>query len=310
MKAALQTPARELTKPSFMPANTGLLQRKCACGGASGITAECTECSKNRLSLQRATGESDLYTQASEGVPSRVDERRRSFDQPLNAGTGAFVQSRFGHDFSQMRVDERRVIPLAATRSTTVSRDGDVETRTQLVGPRPAILPAGPAGNHCALTAATFTSIPSGTVAATLIGGLLQAPFVMRATFDNAIPCNCSNGEYRQYVRGSLTAGGTPIAHMLGPGRPLSATAFQEDGDVAAGTVYGHRSILGTGSRFLPDQQGGCQFEGEDAPGINSSSGTVVVMDLEFRGDLIDTSDSNRVMTTRSWGASGSATIP
>lgn len=97
---------------------------------------------------------------------------------------------------------------------------------------------------------------------------------------------------------------------MLGPGRPLSATTFQEDGDVAAGTVYGHRSVLGTKSRFLPDQAGGCEFRGEDEPGISASSGTVVAIDLEFQGDLVDTSASNRVVTTSSWKASGSATMP
>jgi hypothetical protein len=184
-----------------------------------------------------------------------------------------------------------------------------VETGTQAFGPPVAPKPA-PAGNHCALTAANFTSIPSGTVAAKIVGGRLQGPFVMRATFENAIPCNCSNGEYRQFIRGSFTAGGKPVTHMLGPGRPLSATTFQEDGDVGAGTVYGHRSTPGTKSRFLPDQQGGCKFEGEDEPFIGSSPGTVVTMNLEFSGDLIDTSASNRVLNTSSWSVSGSATIP
>jgi len=33
----------------FMPMWTGLLQRKCACGGSSGFTGECAECTNKRL---------------------------------------------------------------------------------------------------------------------------------------------------------------------------------------------------------------------------------------------------------------------
>lgn len=223
--------------------------------------------------------------------------------------------TKFAYDLSRVPVGgyseigrkQPDVGPRAFTRSNTLSRDGDVETITETT--RPSTV--GPvAANHCALTSAIFTSIPSGTVAATLSGGRLQAPFVMRATFSNPIPCTCVNGEYRQYVRGTFTAGGSPVTHMLGPGRPLSATTFQEDGDVAAGTVYGYHSIPGTKSRFRPDQATGCQFEGEDEPGISAPSRTVVTMNLDFRGDLIDTSDSNRVVTTASWSVAGSATMP
>jgi hypothetical protein len=222
---------------------------------------------------------------------------------------------RFAQDLSHVPVRGRHVVggersggsTRALTRSSTLSRDGDVETVTQITRPASRV-PA--VTNHCALTGATFTSVPSGTVAATLSGGRLQGPFVVRATFSNPIPCNCSNGEYRQYLRGTFTAGGSPVTHMLGPGRPLSAKTFQEDGDVAAGTVYGHRSVLGTKSRFKPTQATGCQFEGEDEPGISAASGTAVTMNLDFRGDLIDTSAANRVVTTASWSVVGSATMP
>lgn len=132
----------------------------------------------------------------------------------------------------------------------------------------------------------------------------------MRASFTPRIPCTCYCGEYRQYVRGSFTANGSAVTHMLGPGRPMSATTFQEDGDVGAGTVYGHRAVRGTKSRFVPDQAGGCGFEGEDEPGISAPSGTVVAMNLDFRGELIDTCRSNRVMANAAWSVAGSATIP
>lgn len=226
--------------------------------------------------------------------------------------------SRLTYDFARIPVAGKRSLDgfsdgvnlHGTTHSTTLSRDGDVETVTETAD-RDTSMPMTPrAANHCALSSATFTSIPSGTLAATLSGGRLQAPFVMRATFDTPIPCTCANGEYRQYVRGTFTAGGATVTHMLGPGRPMSATVFQEDGDVGAGTVYGHRAIPGTKSRFRPDQATGCQFEGEDEPGISAPSGTAVTMNLDFRGDLIDTSDANRVVTTASWSVAGSGTMP
>jgi hypothetical protein len=196
----------------------------------------------------------------------------------------------------------------SSTRTGTVSRNGGTETETQTVGPVAGPV-AAPAYDHCAQSGA-FTSIPSGTVAATMSGGRLQAPFVMQATFSAAIPCSCSAGEYRQFVRGEFTSDGADVTHNLGPGRPMSKTVFQEDGDVGLGTVYGHRAIPGTKSRFLPDQAEGCQFEGEDEPGISGPSGKVVTMNLDFIGVLIDTARSNRILAARMWSVAGSGTMP
>jgi hypothetical protein len=225
------------------------------------------------------------------------------------ASTCASPKVATDHDLARMSIRSKHETAHVGTvtRSSVTSRDGDVETETQALAPGPTVPTSS---NHCALISASFSSIPSGTVAATISGGRLQGPFVMRATFDTAIPCTCANGEYRQYVRGSFTAGGRTVNHMLGPGRPLDPSTFQEDGDVAAGTVYGHRAVPGTKSRFRPDQAGGCRFEGEDEPGISAASGTAVAMNLDFKGDLIDTADSNRVVTTASWSVAGSGTMP
>ena len=196
----------------------------------------------------------------------------------------------------------------AITRSTVTSRDGEVETGSETVDAVTGAAVTAP--RSCNLTSARFTSIPSGTLAAVIAGGRLQASFAMEATFASGSSCSCASGEYRQYMRGTYTAGGRTVNHMLGPGRPLHPTRFQEDGDVATGTVYGHRSVLGTRSRFRPDQAVGCDFEGADTPFIKSSSGTFVTMDLDFRGQLIDTSASNRVLRTASWSVVGWGTIP
>ena len=49
--SAVRTPP--ISTMSFTPVRSGLLQRKCACGGTPGPTGECEECSRKRLSGQR-----------------------------------------------------------------------------------------------------------------------------------------------------------------------------------------------------------------------------------------------------------------
>ena len=95
-KPAASTPA------SFTMARTGLLQRKCACGGTPGPSGECEECRKKKL--QRETQNSGLGTQSDLSAPPIVHEVLRSPGQPLDAETRAFMEPRFGHDFGNVRV--------------------------------------------------------------------------------------------------------------------------------------------------------------------------------------------------------------
>jgi hypothetical protein len=85
---------------SFTPAPRGLLQRKCACGGASGISGHCEECDEKRLSMQRRATSPESVA----AVPPIVHETLRSPGQALDTQTRAFMESRFGHDFSRVRV--------------------------------------------------------------------------------------------------------------------------------------------------------------------------------------------------------------
>src|SRR4029077_18919432 len=89
-------------KPALVhtPVRTGILQRKCACRGPSGLTGDCAECSKKRMPLQ---GASASWAESAE-VPSIVHAVLRSPGQPLDVRTRAFFELRFGHDFSQVRV--------------------------------------------------------------------------------------------------------------------------------------------------------------------------------------------------------------
>lgn len=104
METRLHAQQKTAPTPSFTPVRGGVLQRKCACGESSGISGECEECGKQGLSLQRSTGNSELETRNSDGVPPIVDDVLRSSGQPLDAETRAFMEPRFGHDFSRVRV--------------------------------------------------------------------------------------------------------------------------------------------------------------------------------------------------------------
>lgn len=83
------------------PNSTGLLlQRKCACGQHNVAGAGCSSCAGDKGLLQRqGTG-----SQTPGAVPSIVHQVLASAGQPLDASTRAFMEPRFGHDFSGVRV--------------------------------------------------------------------------------------------------------------------------------------------------------------------------------------------------------------
>ena len=83
----------------FTRSHKGGLQPKCACGGTPGLTGECEECSKKRLSRQRKPG-----ARYNLSVPNSVYEVLLSHGDPLDQGTRSTMELRFGHDFSQVRV--------------------------------------------------------------------------------------------------------------------------------------------------------------------------------------------------------------
>ncbi len=92
------------TNRSFNLARPGLLQRKCSCGGTSGPSGECEECRKNRLSLQRRTTDASRGSAVDSSAPPIVDKVLSSPGQPLDSVTRAFMEPRFGHNFSNIRV--------------------------------------------------------------------------------------------------------------------------------------------------------------------------------------------------------------
>ena len=102
MNARVQAPMRtELRwKPTFHPNRALLLQRKCACGSSSRETEGCAECGKNKTIMQRRS----VVEQEQTVIPPIVHDVLNASGRPLEPATRGFMESRFGHDFSQVRV--------------------------------------------------------------------------------------------------------------------------------------------------------------------------------------------------------------
>jgi hypothetical protein len=115
------TPAEKSS--SVAPSRRRLVQRKCACGATPGLNGECAECDRKRLTLQRRpVDQADLSA-----APPIVHDVLNSPGQPLDANARAFMEPRFGHDFSRVRVhadtkaaESARAVNAAAY---TVGRD-------------------------------------------------------------------------------------------------------------------------------------------------------------------------------------------
>jgi hypothetical protein len=169
-----------------------------------------------------------------------------------------------------------------------------------------------PRGGRCSVTG-SFTRVPpAATTRPTVAGSTLSFPFWMVGKFSASIPCSCSCGEYRQYVRGRLIRNGEDVPHAL-CGANLDPTTYHEDCTIDGGEVYkyGYRSIPFATSVFIyPDQETGCTFVGHDEPSISADSGDTVGLDLDYRGQLIDTCNGDRVLASADWSVAGSARLP
>lgn len=92
---------RQAQTPSGSPIvkTWGVLQRKCACGTHTTGGGECDGCGKQRLQRRAATAGTDPSS-----VPPVVGEVLGSAGRPLDASARSFMEPRFGHDFSGVRV--------------------------------------------------------------------------------------------------------------------------------------------------------------------------------------------------------------
>jgi len=100
MNMTLQNTVKTTSIPALVttPARNGLLQRTCLSRGT--LDDERKDGLEKRMSLQRRS--IDGTGQAA--IPPIVHEVLRSPGQPLEDGTREFMEPRFGHDFSRVRV--------------------------------------------------------------------------------------------------------------------------------------------------------------------------------------------------------------
>jgi hypothetical protein len=97
MKADMQSRTK-VSVSSFTPARSARLDRKCSCGSSSSASGVCDECQKRRLQRKpNSAGQTPA-------IPSLVHEVLASPGQALHGETREFMESRFGHDFSQVRI--------------------------------------------------------------------------------------------------------------------------------------------------------------------------------------------------------------
>lgn len=94
LAAAKQSAAAQVT-----PVTGAVLHRQCACGQHTA-EGECEECKGKKNPLQPKPPKESSAGE----VPPIVQDVLRSPGQPLNAETRTFMEPRFGHDFSGVRV--------------------------------------------------------------------------------------------------------------------------------------------------------------------------------------------------------------
>ena len=127
------------TKQNLIAENTSthgrVLQRKCDCGQHTVAGDECNECAKSKMSLQRkSAGGSDVLE-----IPPLVHQQLSASGQPLQSDTRALMESRLGHDFSNVRVytdseaarSARSVNALAFTVGSKVVSEQDNSNQAQ-----------------------------------------------------------------------------------------------------------------------------------------------------------------------------------
>lgn len=90
--------------PTTAASMGSLPQRRCACGTHTMSGGECNGCRKTNQALQRALRAPNGETKTKGEVPPIIHEVLRSPGQPLDPTTRAFMEPRFGRDFSHVRM--------------------------------------------------------------------------------------------------------------------------------------------------------------------------------------------------------------
>jgi Domain of unknown function (DUF4157) len=115
--------SRKAFAPKTPGSTTGVLQRVCACGQHTTAGAQCEDCKKKAMTLERhSTG-----VAVSDEVPSIVNDVLQSPGLPLDRKARSAMESRLGHDLSAVRVHKDSKASDSAravhARAYTVGRD-------------------------------------------------------------------------------------------------------------------------------------------------------------------------------------------
>ena len=117
-----QTPASQTPAPAVFP-----LQRKCACG-TYGSGGECDKCRSAATDLHRSA----CSPAAPASMPAIVDDVLSSSGQPLDSDIREWMEPRFGHDFSHVRIhtDQRAAESAQAVNALAYTVGHDVVFNT------------------------------------------------------------------------------------------------------------------------------------------------------------------------------------
>jgi hypothetical protein len=134
METRLHAQPKATLSPTFTPSGGGVLQRKCACGGSLCIASESDGSTRQNLSLQRSARNPDLVTSNWEAVPPTERDVLSSSVQPPDTRTRARSESRLGHHFGRIVVNDAN---LAVNRTHEhLFAKGDTDDGMRMLIPR------------------------------------------------------------------------------------------------------------------------------------------------------------------------------
>ena len=104
MRAGLHAERAHSSSSGLTPIHGAMLQRKCACGGSSGLTGSCSECEKKKLVGQplqtklRINEPGDQYEQEADRVAEQVmrmadSDSIQAIDNPVRPCNGALPET-------------------------------------------------------------------------------------------------------------------------------------------------------------------------------------------------------------------------
>lgn len=215
---------------------TGLLQRKtCSCGKSIVANGECSTCNKKRQGLQRRA----VNQAGPETAPPIVHDVLRSSGHPLDAATRGFMEPRFGHDFSRVRVHTDN---KAAQSAQAVNAHAYTVGKNVVFG-QGQYAPGTQSGQHLLAHELTHVVQQSGHA------GLQPKLAIGNAndSFEQNADCVANRITAGQSSVGNIETTSSLLQRTIGDGHDLTSSRFS--GDVVLEAVYDDERLLQSGSR-------------------------------------------------------------